>query len=69
MVAQVARFQNSDEAAVHWVNEDVLEALKQAMALYEASARENDRGCEHPLGYLFYVDGGFRRLDPRILGC
>ena len=61
MVAQVARFQNSDEAAVHWVNEDVLEALKQAMALYDASARENDRGFEHPLGYFFYVDGGFRR--------
>jgi len=68
MIAQVVRFQNSDEAVMPWVNKDILIALKQPMVLYEASAKENGKGFAHPLGYFFYIDGRFRRLDPRTLG-
>jgi len=58
MVALVVRFQNSDEAVMPWVNKDILIALKQPMALYEASAKENGKGFAHPLGYFFDIDTG-----------
>ena len=44
MVAPVVRFQNPEEVAGHSVNKNVLEALKQPMALDEASKRGTTKG-------------------------
>ncbi len=65
---EVSRLTQTTEPTTQYLN-TILAAMKEPQPLYRASLRRSEARNGVPVGYFVYADGGFRRIDLRVLGA